>query len=171
MSGRRGKVQKLTAEFVRSILRYNRRTGIFVWRVDQTEHSRKGDVAGRDVGGYIRININRTNYYAHRLAWLYVTGDWPDNKIDHRDGDGTNNVFKNLRDATHRVNMQNQRRARSDNKLTGVLGVALHRKSGRFIAGISINGRRKFLGYHDTVEQASTAYLTAKRKLHEGCTI
>ena len=54
--------------------------------------------------GHIRICIMRVKYLAHRLAWLYVTGSWPSQDIDHIDGDPTNNRFANLREVTHQEN-------------------------------------------------------------------
>lgn len=157
-----------TAEYVRSVLDYDPITGVFKWKV-----SRGRAIAGRATGsknsrGYLVIVIDSVNYKAHRLAWLYQTGEWPSRQIDHIDGNVANNRFANLRDTTTRVNQQNQRKPRSDNS-TGYLGVS--RSKGRFVAQISVAGKYHSLGYFDTAEEASTAYLDCKRLFHEGCTL
>ena len=97
-----------------------------------------------------------------------MTGEWPDGYIDHGNGVRTDNRWANLRAGDRSFNMQNQRRARRDNT-TGWLGVS--RVKSRFEAAIQVRGRRFRLGRFDTPEAAHAAYLTAKRKLHEGCTL
>jgi hypothetical protein len=97
-----------------------------------------------------------------------MTGEWPKTLIDHRDGDGLNNRWLNLRCATYKINNQNQRAPRSDNK-SGFLGVCAHKN--RFYAYIKIGDKVKNLGAFLTAEEAHEAYLAAKRKHHEGCTI
>lgn len=69
------------------------------------------------------------------------------------------------------INMQNQRRARSDNKSSDYLGVSLHKRTGTYTAHIQKGAQQKNLGYFKTQEEAHQAYLDAKRKLHEGCAI
>ena len=64
---------------------------------------------------YLRLGILGKMYRQHRLAWLYVYGEFPNGHIDHIDHDTTNNAISNLRDVTA---SQNQRNAslRKDNK-------------------------------------------------------
>lgn len=107
---------------------------------------------------------------AHRVAWAFVTGVWPGDQIDHIDGDKTNNRFANLRDVSQTVNMQNQRRPYSNNKI-GLAGVYRHKANGRIYSQIRVSKKLVHLGYFDTPEQASEAFLKAKRELHPGCTI
>ena len=109
-----------------------------------------------------------TLYYAHRIAWLLTTGAWPAGLVDHRDGQRAMNVFTNLRDATPRVNAENQRAARKDNT-TGLLGV--QRCGTRFKTEIRVRGRSRHLGVFATPELAHATYLAAKRQFHTGCTI
>jgi hypothetical protein len=97
------------------------------------------------------------------LAWFYVTGKWPKNSIDHRDGDRANNRFKNLRDLTQSGNLQNRKVANANNAC-GLLGV--HKNGRRWRAKIKIDYRDVHLGYFDTPKQAHAAYLKAKRELH-----
>ena len=119
--------------------------------------------------GYILISVDGRQYQAHRLAFLWMTGRLPSQMIDHINGDGKDNRWTNLREASPRVNVQNQRAARADNGL-GLLGVYQNHK--RFMARITTHEKRnKYLGTFDTPEQAHEAYLAAKREYHEGCTI
>lgn len=105
---------------------------------------------------------------AHRLAWQYATGDVPAADIDHINGVKNDNRLANLRPATRAQNMQNQRRARSDNA-TGILGVGCVR--GRWKSQIQSDGIRMHLGTFDTAEHARSAYLDAKAARHPFQTI
>lgn len=158
----------LTAKRLRELLVYNEETGVFTWRIGRPR-ARAGAIAGGfGCEGYWRISVDWRQQLAHRLAWLYVNGSWPEGDIDHRDGCRTNNAISNLRDVPRFVNLQNQRKARSDNK-SGFLGVHAHQ--GRWRAKIRVNGKNCDLGCHDTPELAHEAYLAAKRVYHAGCTI
>lgn len=156
----------LTAEELREIWHYDPDTGSFTWR----KPTKIGRPPGTKVNkrGYVTIMIRYKNYFAHRLAWLYMTGEWPKNRIDHINGVGSDNRFCNLRDVTVTVNAENQRRPRKDNGV-GFLGVAKNNK--RFMAKIKVNGKFVYLGTFDTPEEAHAAYLEAKRQMHVGCAI
>ncbi len=162
----------LTAARLREVLSYNPQTGAFFWRVFRSGRAIPGQQAAREPrrSGYATVFVDGYLYAAHRLAWLYVTGEWPKGYIDHADGSKSNNVFSNLREATHRQNMENQRNAHRNNK-TGLLGVTLHPKNRKYQARIQVDGRPQSLGYFQTPEEAHAAYLEAKRRLHDGCTI
>ncbi len=84
---------ELTQARLREVLQYNPRTGVFRWRRDAgTFNPMKGKIAGgRKPPGRLTIRIDFKNYYAHRLAWLYVHGVWPPSKIDHKNDDGLDN--------------------------------------------------------------------------------
>lgn len=149
---------------VRSALHYDPQTGSFTWRRRSDRSARwNGKWAGKAAGyehgcrggPYLRITIDGREYPAHCLAFLYMTGTWPENQIDHRDRNGLNNRWRNLRPATRSQNRANSG-ARSDNKL-GVKGVITSR-SGRFIAQIQVSGGRRYLGTFDTPEEAGAAY-------------
>lgn len=158
-------------DLLRERLLYDPSTGLFTWRVTAGSRRALGDAAGTvDSRGYLVIRVGGKQRSAHRLAWLYVHGVWPDFHIDHIDGNKLNNRIANLRDVSVSVNLQNQKRPRS-NSSSGLLGVSLCRQTGKWLAGIGINGRRKALGRFDSPEQAHAVYLEAKRRLHAGCTI
>jgi hypothetical protein len=120
--------------------------------------------------GYVQIGLNKKFYLAHRLAWLYVYGEWPNKEVDHINGKPSDNRICNLRLANRSENIQNQRVAHKDSK-SGYLGVIYLGKNNTWRAQIGINNKIKNLGYYKTPQEAHQAYLNAKRELHQYCTI
>lgn len=164
----------LTAQRVREVIDYCPSTGIFRWKVDVGRWGRikAGTPTGSpDATGHLRIQVDGTLYYAHRLAWLMVTGAWPEADVDHKDGVPGNNAWTNLRDVPHRTNTENRRRATA-NKRSGLpMGVSVDSRDGAIRADITVDGRTRGLGRFADAEHAHKAYLAAKRALHAGCTI
>jgi hypothetical protein len=154
---------KLTAERLRSMLHYEPETGVWRWLDGDQLGAKKDGTVGCFSRGYHIIGVGRAIHSAHRLAWLYMTGDWPAKHIDHIDGNKSNNAWKNLRDVPRTVNLQNRHRADVDSS-TGLLGVSTC--GHRWKADIRANGKRVSLGVFDTPELAHAAYLAAKRELH-----
>jgi len=157
----------LSAARLRELLCYDPETGVFVWCVSNGKRA----IAGRPAGGisrngYLRISLENARHYAHRLAWLYVHGVWPQGQIDHINGVKTDNRIANLREATASQNGQNRSTARADSG-SGMIGVRLNPMSGRWGAEIVKGGQKHSLGYFDTPDAAHAAYLAAKRELHE----
>lgn len=99
---------------------------------------------------------------------MIVHGEYPTNDIDHINGNPSDNNISNLRHVTREVNMQNQRKPRSNNP-TGFLGVVKRRDG--FISSITLRKKQRYLGTFATPELAHLAYVEAKRKLHDGCTL
>lgn len=160
----------LTAQRLRELLHYEPETGVFTRRVRTGCKTKAGEVAGgTNWAGYTQIRVDFNRYMAHRLAWLYMHGAWPQGSIDHIDGNPANNSFVNLRDVDHSANMQNQRKA-NRKSVTGTLGVSVGPK-GKHIAKIGIGGKTHYIGSFDTAEDAHAAYVSFKRQHHIGCTI
>lgn len=158
----------LTQARLKEVLYYDHELGWFMWLISaQGIRFGAGTIAGTPKGnGYLVIRVDGVLYLAHRLAWLYMTGEWPTQKIDHKLNDGYDNTISNLRDGSIRLNAENQRRARRDNK-AGLLGVSQDGR--RWRAQISVVGQNKYLGTFSTPQEAHHAYVQAKRKFHEGC--
>ena len=150
----------ITQEALSALLSYDAETGVFRWRVAR-RRIKAGSVAGRlDSSGHVQITVCGRAYMAHQLAWLYMTGQWPTKRLDHRDGEPDNNRWLNLREATHTQNMQNTR-LRADNK-TGHKGVTIER-NGKFRVSIKVNGKREHLGTYSSVETAAAVYMKAAK--------
>jgi hypothetical protein len=155
----------ITQERLKELLRYNRRTGIFHWKVHRY-CVRAGAVAGHlQSDGYVRIKVDDKKYLAHTLAWLWVTGEWVYRGIDHKDLNPTNNKWRNLRRATHSQNMANRRIHK--NNTVGFKGV--RKRLDKFYnypfrAIIGVNNKVILLGDFATAEEAYAAYLKGARK-------
>jgi len=161
--------KNLTAERLRELLTYDPATGVFKWKTGGK--GRRPDlVAGglHPVLGYWYIGVDRVKYPLHRVAWLYMTGEWPKEEIDHINGVRSDNRWSNLREATKGQNMQNLRKQRG--RTSRYMGVSWH-QCGRWVSYITVDGKRRHLGLFDDEEVAYEAHLQAKRKLHEFCTI
>lgn len=152
----------LTAKRLRTVLHYDPSTGIWRWTVQKGNAYPPGTVAGgiHKVVGYHYIMIDGQTYFGHRLAWLYMTGKWPELDIDHIDGDVSNNRWTNLRLATKSQNKANSKRYK--NNTTGYKGVTKVRDKWR--AYIAVDKKRIWLGYYKTPEDASDAYQKAATK-------
>ncbi|WP_421883281.1 HNH endonuclease signature motif containing protein [Methylibium sp.] len=149
----------LTAQRLRELLHYDPETGAIYKRVGHlTTH------------GYQRVYVDGRPYQLHRLAWMLVHGAWPTDHIDHLNGDRSDNRLSNLRDVPKVTNQQNERRARKNSR-SGLLGASWSKAMKRWTARIHHDGKHHFLGYFDTAEEAHSAYLSAKRKHHAGCTL
>lgn len=162
---------------LKELLHYDPETGVFTWlrregdskavKVFNSQYA--GQVAGSiqiDSTGHKQITIyfDKKAHKAHRLAWLYVYGRLPKGVIDHINGDSLDNRIVNLREADDYQSAWNKSKL-STNK-SGYKGVSLKKKSGRWVAQISYRGKKMFLGYHDTPEEAYKAYCEAAIKLH-----
>lgn len=162
-----------TQEQLRSLLDYDHVTGIFKWKARRKGVKHPDLLAGGPSShGYIRIKVGQGTHYAHRLAWIYHYGCSASGEIDHINGVKADNRIENLRDVSQVVNSQNKRKATVANK-TGFLGVTCKRdrRTVCYEACISVDGRSKHLGRFPTPEMAHEAYVQAKRRLHEGCTL
>lgn len=153
----------LTQEALRSVLHYDPDTGVFTWRAKIAQRQNVGDVAGFVCPeGYRRIKICRKQFKAHRLAWLYMTGELPPFEIDHRDRVRSNNVWTNLRKATHKQNQEN-RTTRRDSS-SGFKGVLWSNRDQAWRTTICIGGRKRHIGTHGSLLEAVAQRIAAERK-------
>ena len=155
----------ITQEHLKEILEYNQETGIFRWRVN-CGSKKCGDVAGcRRGDGYIVIRLNGILYYAHRLAILYVTGEYPEFEVDHKDMVTGDNRIAELRIATHAQNQMNI--PPRSNNVSGVTGVYFSKKVQKWRSQITIDGRTRYLGIFKNKADAVAARVAAE-KVHFG---
>lgn len=157
----------LTAERLRELLHYDPETGEFTRLVDGAfGRFRAGDrCLSVSPQGYIQIAIDGRCRLAHRLAWLYVTGEEPPPVLDHINCVRSDNRWSNIRAATTAQNNANKRKYRTNT--SGGKGVYWDREKARWRARVRLGGRSIHVGYFSDIEDASRAYAAAAR-LHFG---
>lgn len=160
---------KITASRLREVLAYDAETGVLSWRVATGSRAKVGDQAGsvENMKGGLRrrtVFVDGCRYKAHRLAWLYMTGQWPDGIVDHKNNNGLDNRFFNLRIATPTQSVWNT--CEKAGGKSGVKGVSLFKRTGKWRAEIRDGGKKRHLGYYATVDDAKAAYEKAAMSLH-----
>lgn len=162
---------ELTVDLLRQAVIYCPDTGEFTWRTRPASHfggdERAAKIANaRSAGkiatwangnGYLRVSLLGQKFYAHRLAWLYMTGAWPSQNIDHKDGNKQNNRWFNLRDVSQSINAQNCDHAIRRNNSSGTVGVWRRADTGRWTARVISNKAPANLGSFATQEEAVAA--------------
>lgn len=151
-------------------MRYDPDTGIFTRLRNGEVHPTLGH---RDAGcvwfykpgrAYRRITLLGGEVLGHRLAWFYMTGEWPAALVDHRNLDGLDNRWENLREATKAQNATNS--ALRADSTSGLKGASFEKRRGKWFAQIKIDGQRQWLGYHPTASAAHEAYCAAAKAHH-----
>jgi HNH endonuclease len=130
---------------LRELFSYDPESGLFTRRVAIRRGISSGTVAGsKHSNGYVYLQVDGRRYLSHRLAWLWVHGEWPP-EIDHADQSPANNRISNLRPVSHALNILNSR-SRVDSR-SGVTGV-YHQNSRRrpWRACIKVNYKPAFPG-------------------------
>jgi hypothetical protein len=156
--------KELTQERLKELIRYDATTGLFTWAVSKGR-AKAGCLAGSLMSqGYIRIRIDSKKYLAHRLAWLFVCGEFPKNQIDHINGIKDDNCFANLRECSNTENQQNTGN-RIDNT-SGFKGVGFHKITGKWQACAKVNGKRHHLGLFLDKNSAHEAHESFVRENH-----
>lgn len=164
------KSQSITAERLRSLVRYEPDTGNFYWIVARGP-KHPGDIAGSvTTQGYNQLAIDRCSLRSNRMAFLYMNGVMPSGIIDHINGDRRDDRWANLRDITASMNSHNMRKASRKSK-SGVLGVFFLERKQKWTARLRKMGKDYHIGFFDTIDDAENAYIEKKRLVHEGCTI
>lgn len=158
----------LTQEYLKSILHYDPVTGFWTWLIARgsvKKGTSAGSVMGKENYYYLNITIDGTNYLAHRLAHLYMTGEWPENHVDHEDSDGLNNIWENIRKATRSQNLGNQKT--HSNNTSGFKGVCWDKKANKWVVRIQVDKKSRTIGYFkkEDIDKASDAYEKAASEL------
>lgn len=158
----------LTVERLRVLLSYDPATGIFTRRIATGFRGcyKVGTTAGvHRPGHYTQIMVDGVRTYVHRLAWFYVTGEWPSADVDHRNGTKDANGFANLRSASRSQNQQNRARPRADNT-SGYTGVRWDKARRKWVANIMVSGRTRHLGCFVDKDDAAEFRHLAQAMLH-----
>lgn len=157
----------LTQAELKEILHYAPETGAFTWRIS-CGSQKIGNVVGSLSRGvslgdptYICIKINKKKHKAHRLAWLYMKGNWPQNQIDHANGNSLDNTFSNIRECSQSQNLGN--RKRNKDNTSGYKGVRWNGWS--WVAIIGFQGKYLYLGSFTDPVRAHQAYMQKAKEL------
>lgn len=151
-----------------TMLSYDPIIGKFTWLINKG-NKKIGDIAGSINGkGYLCIQLNGRKYLASRLAFLYMTGSFPNNLVDHIDHDPSNTIWTNLREATFTEN--NQNKSKNKNNTTGIKGVSWDSNSNRWKAQIYYNNKKKHLGLFSSKEEAKEVVELIRAMLHNDFT-
>lgn len=151
------------ADDLKKRLQYDPETGIFTWLASNNQVAEGGAAGTPDTSGHVQIKIAGRAYLAHRLAWLYVTGEWPEHQVDHRNRKPADNRWANLRAATQSENQRNK----TGWAASGHRGVYWNRNNEKWQASIRVGGRNKSLGYYADKTDAVAARLRGEA-LHFG---
>lgn len=155
---------------LRELLIYEPDTGHLYWRVRAGRYGRiqPGSVAGgvNRTTGYHNVKLPKAKWPVptHRIAWAWMTGEWPEHEIDHINRVRSDNRWINLRKATLQENMLNK--SKYKNNTSGCPGVMWHKPSGKWAVCIGVNRKKRHLGYFHDKQEAVNVYLSAKSVLH-----
>jgi hypothetical protein len=145
----------LSQQDLKNQLHYNDETGIFTWLTARKGRKSNAGFVEKS-NGYLRICIDKKKYYAHRLAWLYIHGEFPKTFIDHKNCIRTDNRLINLRLATFLENAKNTSLSKSNK--SGYKGVSYYKRDKNWTAQCKINGITYWLGRYKTKEIAKKIY-------------
>ncbi len=153
----------LTTEELKSKLHYNPKTGIFTWIGSTGSRAQNGTtLISVNHSGYIMVRLFKKHYRAHRLAWLYTYGEFPEGGIDHINQNKADNRICNLRDVDKQTNQRNTRL--SKNNTSGKMGVTWNKRKNKWLTRIKVNYKDVFLGYFIELSDAIIAREEAELK-------
>jgi len=142
----------VSQSYLKSLISYNPDTGVFTWIKSGIGISKDLISGYIENNGYRRIKINGKKYLGNRLAWLYMTGEWPSRFIDHINGEKDDDRFCNLREATQSQNCMN--RKTTSKNTSGTTGVSWSKNDKKWVSYINVNRKRKTLGLFKDKERA-----------------
>jgi hypothetical protein len=153
----------LTQAKLKEVLHYDPEAGDFTWLVDRGTRAKKGAVAGspNKIHEYYEIVFEKKNYKAHRLAWLYVNGEFPEEQIDHINGVRTDNRISNLRAVGLLENLHNQKKRCTNS--SGTTGVGWDKKANSWRVRINVNNQSIQLGSFADLNLAIEARRAAEK--------
>jgi hypothetical protein len=171
----------LTQKLIKQLMHYDPHTGVciwlprFPWMFSDTEHFSAETIckqwnsrwAGKPAGtinpnGHLEAKVFRKSYKLHALIWLYQTGGWPSERINHENDCLTDNRWFNLRQGTYaQTSARRRTTSKSGTWLRGAYPTHRRGKAKPWRASITIEGKRLHLGVYDTELEAHEAYLAA----------
>ena len=158
-----GTKKELTQKRVKELLSYDPETGVFIWNICRNRLAPVGGIAGADTSnGYRRIVIGGREYLAHRVAWFYMEGYWPEHEIDHINRVKNDNRWKNLRHVSRQCNLRNQKLSYVNK--SGVTGLCHCGRSKKWHVAIGVGGKSVWLGDYKSKHKAAMVRWEAEKK-------
>jgi len=151
-------MKKLTHEQLLASIHYNPLTGLF------TKPGAEPFAGNSDGRGYMIIPVSGYCYRAHRLAWQYMTGEWPSSELDHINGIKHDNRFSNLRICTHQQNNHNQGIRKTNT--SGIKGVYWNKSWGKWMGQVCLNYKIHHTSGFDEIDSAASAVRELRESLH-----
>lgn len=153
----------MTQKELKQYLNYDPDTGVFTWKVTKRKDMKPGSIAGTiSVNGYWVIRINDKLYYAHRLAFLYMEGYFPEHQVDHINRIKDDNRWCNLREVSRQCNSKNC--GPSSKNTSGIVGVIWLKRDNKWCSRIAINKKQIGLGTFESKADAARARLEGEKK-------
>lgn len=154
----------ITQSELKEVLEYNPDTGVFTWKKTVNSRAVVGSIAGHLDYQYIQITIYGKKYRAHRLAFLYMTGEWPKELVDHINQIKDDNRYTNLREAT--VSQNNMNSKKPKNNKSGYRGVHWDTTRNKWVARIKYKSKYRYLGRYTDIKEATEVYKKAAFELY-----
>ena len=156
-------MNKVNFEYVNEYLSYDKETGN-LYQKKKRPKVKVGQLAGGITPyGYRFIQLNGRKYPAHHIVWMFETGAFPSQTLDHIDGNPLNNKFSNLREVTTKQNTEN--RGKQKNNKTGYKGVSFNNRLQKYVAQIQHNYQPIYIGIYQTAYEAHLAYEEKAKEL------
>jgi len=154
----------VTQERARELLEYIPENGLLVWRKTNSNAAKKGAIAGylSKKDGRVSVRIDNKLYKAHRVIFLIVKGEWPE-EVDHINGDPSDNRWDNLRSVTHRENMKNRKVC--SNSTTGIMGVVWNRHNSKWRVRVKALDVHREIGSFSDFFDACCARISAQNEM------
>lgn len=128
---------------------YDPATGKLLWKTHRCSNMIGREAGTRATNGYLRVNLCKVQYAAHRIIWKMVYGTEPA-EVDHIDRARRNNRLSNLRESNRALNTLNRDRRLQSSRPTGIERT----RQGKFMVRVCDNYKRTILGTFVSLEEA-----------------
>ena len=145
----------LTQDILKQYVVYHPDTGWFTSTGVKYSNKKEGERVGtvHKTKGYRYLTLLGKTYREQRVAFLYMTGRWPEHQVDHINNVKNDNRWCNLRDVSAAVNCQN-RRMYVTNK-SGYKGVVWNKNTEKWQVLCRANGKQHYVGLYENKEEAA----------------
>lgn len=147
-------INNLSQALLKKHYNYDPNTGKFTAKLPTHFHNVGDEIGSISVEGYLETSIKNKRFLVHRLIWLYMTGNLPE-QVDHINHNRQDNRWINLREVNNTNNIKNC--SLSKNSVTKINGVNLIKATNKYRAYITVNKKQIHLGIFDNINEAIAA--------------